>query len=143
MIRQIVVASGVVTTLAGTAGMSGAADGTGAAARFLFPHGITADGKGNLFVADTLNHTVRQIVLATGAVSTVAGVAGLASVELRRAAGRAQRAERHHLRRRRALYITTAHENGILVIESRQPSPYGSAPIGRLLADSPSARRSR
>ena len=75
VIRQIVVASGVVTTLAGTAGMSGAADGTGAAARFLFPHGITADGKGNLFVADTLNHTVRQIVLATGAVSTVAGVA--------------------------------------------------------------------
>src|SRR5262249_31718944 len=37
---------------------------------------IAADGAGNLFVADTANHTIRKIVIATGAVSTFAGVAG-------------------------------------------------------------------
>ncbi len=76
-IRQIVIATGVVTTLAGTAGVTGGADGTGAAAEFFFPSSITFDGAGNLFVADTENATIRQIVIATGAVTTLAGTAGV------------------------------------------------------------------
>ena len=44
--------SGVVTTLAGTAGSSGSADGTGAAARFNSPSGVAVDGGGNVYVAD-------------------------------------------------------------------------------------------
>ena len=73
-IRKIVIATGAVTTLAGTAGSNGITDGTGAAARFYFPSGITTDAT-NLYVADTGNHTIRKIVIATGAVTTVAGTA--------------------------------------------------------------------
>ena len=71
-IRRIVTATGAVTTLAGTAGTYGSADGLGAAARFYFPLGIASDGT-NLYVADTYNHTIRRIVIATGAVTTLAG----------------------------------------------------------------------
>ena len=74
-VRQIVIATGAVTTLAGSAGISGSTNGVGAAAQFNFPSGITTDGT-NLYVADTSNHTVRQIVIATGAVTTLAGTAG-------------------------------------------------------------------
>jgi sugar lactone lactonase YvrE len=74
-IRKIVIATGVVSTLAGSAGTSGSSDGTGAAASFTGPHGITTDGT-NLFVADSGNHTIRRVVIATGAVSTLAGTAG-------------------------------------------------------------------
>jgi sugar lactone lactonase YvrE/predicted small secreted protein len=74
-IRQVVIATGAVTTLAGSAGSSGSADGTGAAARFNQPRGITTDGT-NLYVADRNNHIIRNVVIATGAVTTLAGSAG-------------------------------------------------------------------
>ena len=74
-IRKIVISSGVVTTLAGTAGSFGSTDGTGAAARFLDPRGITNDGT-NLYVTDTSNQTIRKIVISSGAVTTLAGTAG-------------------------------------------------------------------
>jgi hypothetical protein len=66
---------GTVTTLAGTAGTPGSADGTGIAARFNTPHGIASDGT-NLYIADTLNFTIRKMVISTGQVSTIAGLAG-------------------------------------------------------------------
>ncbi len=75
-IRRVVIATGAVTTLAGTEGSNGSTDGTGAAARFYNPDGITMDGS-NLYVADSMNHTIRKVVIATGAVTTVAGTAGL------------------------------------------------------------------
>ena len=75
-IRKIVIATGVVSTLAGSAGNSGSLDGIGAAARFNKPSGITTDGT-NLFVTDTANQTIRKIIIATGEVSTVAGSAGV------------------------------------------------------------------
>jgi sugar lactone lactonase YvrE len=71
-IRKIVIATGTVTTLAGTAGQAGSADGTGAAARFSWPHGIASDGMGNLYVADTTTGAIRKVVIATGAVTTLA-----------------------------------------------------------------------
>jgi len=77
-IRRIVIATGKVTTLAGLAGVAGGDDGTGATARFDFPQGATSDGAGNLFVADSGNHTIRKIVIATGEVTTLAGTAGTA-----------------------------------------------------------------
>jgi len=72
-IRKITT-DGVVTTFAGTVGGAGAADGTGGAARLYYPQGIAADAAGNLYVADTGNHTVRKI--AAGTVTTFAGLAG-------------------------------------------------------------------
>jgi len=75
-IRKITPA-GVLTTLAGTAGVTGSTDATGTAASFNFPSGIATDSAGNVYVADTGNHTIRKITPA-GAVSTVVGVAGQA-----------------------------------------------------------------
>lgn len=70
-------AQGVVTTLAGGSGVSGTANGTGAAAQFNSPHGIAIDSTGVVFVADSDNHTIRKITSA-GVVTTFAGVAGTA-----------------------------------------------------------------
>ncbi len=74
-IRKFVPSTGAVSTLAGLAGVSGSDDGTGSAARFDQPAGTAVDGAGNVYVADTLNHTIRRIT-AGGVVTTVAGLAG-------------------------------------------------------------------
>lgn len=66
-----------VTTFAGLAGNPGTNDGTGSNASFDSPSGIVADGSGNLYVADTLNHTIRKIT-PDAVVTTVAGQPGVA-----------------------------------------------------------------
>ncbi len=70
-----VTSGGVVTTLAGLAGSSGSADGTGSAARFDSPRGVAVDSSGNVYVADFYNHTIRKVTGA-GVVTTLAGLAG-------------------------------------------------------------------
>ncbi len=70
-ILQLNPTTGALCLLAG--GPSGFADGVGAAARFDGPDGLAADGAGHLYVADMSNHRIRQIDLATGAVTTLAG----------------------------------------------------------------------
>jgi len=72
-VRRIDVATATVTTLAGDDGLSGSVDGTGRAARFNQPSGVTLDGAGNLYVADTNDATIRVIALDAGDVSTLAG----------------------------------------------------------------------
>ena len=65
---------GTVSTLAGVAGSTGGADGTGSAARFAFAHGIAIGPDGDLYVADQGYNTIRRVTTA-GAVTTYAGFA--------------------------------------------------------------------
>ena len=71
IIREVS-AAGVVTTLAGSAGNFGSANGAGAGARFWGPQGVTVDASGNVYVADSFNGTIRKVT-AAGAVTTLAG----------------------------------------------------------------------
>ena len=59
-VRKITPA-GIVTTLAGTPGVIGSADGTGSAAQFDAPSGIAVDSTNNLYVADYNNQTIRKV----------------------------------------------------------------------------------
>ena len=70
-IRKITPA-GVVSTLAGHAGVSGTQDGAGTAATFDGPSGIAVDKTGTVYVADANTHLIRKIS-AAGVVTTLAG----------------------------------------------------------------------
>lgn len=78
IIRKVTPA-GVVTTLAGWAGIWGSTDGTNNGALFASPSGIGVDASGNLYVADSGNQTLREVSPsgANWVVTTVAGLAGV------------------------------------------------------------------
>jgi hypothetical protein len=61
MIRKLTPAGAdwTVTTVAGAYGQTGTADGTGSTARFYWPQAMATDGAGNVYVADSNNHTIR------------------------------------------------------------------------------------
>jgi sugar lactone lactonase YvrE len=71
-IRKIDLAKNVVSTLAGSL-IPGRIDGIAAAASFTSPSGITTDGT-NLYIADAGNNLIRQVVITTGEVTTIAGI---------------------------------------------------------------------
>ncbi|MDL1949203.1 hypothetical protein FBQ97_05235, partial [Acidobacteria bacterium ACD] len=75
-VREVLLSSARVTTVAGSGLEIGSADGAGTAARFAYPRGLALDGSGTLYVGDNGNHTVRKVVVATGEVTTLAGAAG-------------------------------------------------------------------
>lgn len=75
LVRKITPA-GIVSTLAGGVTQAGSTDGTGTAARFNNPNGITVDAAGNVFVVERTNHLVRRITPA-GVVTTLGGLAGV------------------------------------------------------------------
>jgi len=57
LIRQITPATCQVSSLAGQGTISsGNSDGTGSAAKFYFPEGLTLDASGNIYVADSWNN---------------------------------------------------------------------------------------
>ncbi len=78
-VRRITPA-GVVTTLAGAGGAQGMVDGTGSAARFFFPLGITVGPDGDLYVVDSGNSRIRRVSPA-GVVTTYAGNGGVSSLD--------------------------------------------------------------
>ena len=66
-----------LSTITAVAGgpFAGSADGAAANASFNLPLGLTQDSAGNLYVADSANHTIRRVAT-DGTVSTLAGLAG-------------------------------------------------------------------
>jgi sugar lactone lactonase YvrE len=68
---------GVVTTLAGLGGMSGAINANGTNARFYYPNGLVVGTDGNVYVADTANQVIRKVT-PSGDVTTFAGTMGIA-----------------------------------------------------------------
>ncbi len=73
---RAILSGGSVTTLAGSAENWGSENGSGTNARFNGPVGLALDDQGDLFVADSNNHTIRKIT-PDGAVTTWAGVPGV------------------------------------------------------------------
>ncbi len=81
-IRKIDIATAAVTSLAGNynaVNSTTSADGTGVAATFNKPVGITTDGT-NLYVTEYGNHVVRKVDIASATVTTIAGSAGQSGV---------------------------------------------------------------
>ncbi|HLG35083.1 MAG TPA: T9SS type A sorting domain-containing protein [Bacteroidia bacterium] len=74
LVRKVNLVTTAVTTVAGTPGSFGSANGIGSAAKFRNPNGLSLSADGlTLFVADAGNHKIRKINLANNLVSTLAG----------------------------------------------------------------------
>jgi trimeric autotransporter adhesin len=78
LIREIVAATGIIQTAAGISTEGGFAGDGGPAisAQLNSPKGIFIDGSDNIFIADTLNNRIREILASTGVIQTVAGGGG-------------------------------------------------------------------
>ena len=76
VVREIAAASGVMNTVAGTAGVCNYSGDGGQAtsAKLSFPQEVALDGLGNLYIADIGNSIVRRVVLSTGIITTYAGI---------------------------------------------------------------------
>lgn len=134
-IRQLDLASGLITTVAGgDAGFSGD-DGPATAALLNQPTAIAVDSTGSLYIADSLNHRIRRIDSA-GMITTVAGNGregfagdgGLAtSAALDSPSGLAVDANRN-------LYIADTHNNRIRRVDAQTglvSSMAGTGVLGR------------
>jgi sugar lactone lactonase YvrE len=75
VVRRIDAFTGVITTVAGTISAHGDSGDNGPAtsATFSSPNGISFDANGNLYIADTGNHSIRM-VSTSGVITTVAGI---------------------------------------------------------------------
>jgi sugar lactone lactonase YvrE len=76
---RCITTNGMVSTLAGMAGVVGAVDGTGSGARFNYPCDLTVDASGMIYVADFYNYLIRKVTPG-GLVTTFAGQAGESAV---------------------------------------------------------------
>jgi sugar lactone lactonase YvrE len=75
-VLKVTDATGIITTVAGTAGNGYGGDGGPATSALLFdPAGLAFDVKGNLYIADSGNNVIREVNGATGIITTVAGMA--------------------------------------------------------------------
>ena len=73
-IRRLDLTSGRMTTVAGTGERGYSGDGGAATdAALNMPHEIQFDRRGNLYIVERDNHTVRRVDATTGLISTVAG----------------------------------------------------------------------
>jgi sugar lactone lactonase YvrE len=109
VIRRVEASSGIITTVVGVPGQSGAYEGDGgspARARLNYPNQIAFDAQGRLLIADTGNNCIRRVDFKADVITTVAGVGGQSGTD----------------------------PDGQLATKTRLSSPYGVAvtPDGRL-----------
>ena len=73
-IREILASSGDITTVAGN-GVAGYSGDTGPAtsAELDSPQGVFVDSQGDIFIADSANNVIREVVASTGNIQTVVG----------------------------------------------------------------------
>ncbi len=78
-IREVSAATGIISTVAGTGGLAyvgfGGDGGPATSALLNTPYGVAVDASDNIFIADTLNTVIREVVAANGNIYTVAGEA--------------------------------------------------------------------
>jgi sugar lactone lactonase YvrE len=75
-IREVTAATGVISTVAGTAFSGYYGDGGEAVnAELNYPEGVAVDASGNIYIADTSDNAVREV--SNGIINTVAGVSGV------------------------------------------------------------------
>ena len=75
MIRRIDAQTGEISTVAGTGDRGYSGDGGQAVfARLNRPYNVYADGDGGLFISDAGNHRIRHVDLASGVITTIAGI---------------------------------------------------------------------
>src|SRR5437016_2851788 len=73
-IRKVVAATGNIQTVAGNGTLGFSGDGGPATSATLnVPEGVFVDRSGNLFISDTFNNRIREVVATTGNIKTVAG----------------------------------------------------------------------
>jgi hypothetical protein len=73
-IREVTASTGIIITVAGTGETGYAGDGAAASIALLdSPYGLFVDTAGDIFIADTENFVIREVVAATGNIQTVAG----------------------------------------------------------------------
>jgi streptogramin lyase len=74
-LRRVDPVSGVITTIAGTAGARGFGGDGGQASEAVFdaPKEMAVDRDGNILIVDTENHAIRRIDRASGIVATIVG----------------------------------------------------------------------
>ena len=73
-IREVLAGTGNIVTFAGTGNASFYGDGGPAiCANVARPNGVAVDRAGNVYIADTFNNRVREVVAATGNIITIAG----------------------------------------------------------------------
>src|SRR4029077_5928884 len=73
-IRKVSMATGIMTTVAGTGVPGFSGDGGPAAeARFWHATSVAVDADDNLYIADLFNYRVRKVTAATGTIDTIAG----------------------------------------------------------------------
>src|SRR6185295_19006353 len=72
-VRKLVLATGVISLVAGNGAVRASGDNGPATAAALDPHDIAIDAAGNLYIADYTNNRIRKVDAATGKITTIAG----------------------------------------------------------------------
>ncbi len=79
-VRKVTVSTGIITTVAGTGTAGYNSDNIAATSATLnYPHGVTIDTYGNLYIADRYNHRIRKVTVSTGVITTIVGTGSASS----------------------------------------------------------------